>query len=113
MLSTVDSINRSLPLIPILLDEVTCTGEEKMLTQCAHDGFDVHDCSHMEDLVVACLRKLILKYYKALPVCVCVQLESVLKGKCAWLKATVLSMMEMWSYVWMECGLQCVILPGM
>ena len=68
-MGTVDSINNSLPLIPILLDEVTCTGEEKMLTECAHDGFDVHDCSHREDVLIECLRKLIIIETLTMSVC--------------------------------------------
>ena len=59
MVYTVDSIDLFLPLLPILLDEVMCTGSERALTQCAHDDFNTHDCSHRETVAVQCLRKLL------------------------------------------------------
>lgn len=55
-----DSIDRSLPIIPILLDEVMCNGTERGLTDCAHDDFGIHDCSNREDLGVFCLGKTLL-----------------------------------------------------
>ena len=54
-----DSIDLSLPLLPILLDEVMCNGSERALTQCAHDDFNTHDCGHRENVAVQCLRKLL------------------------------------------------------
>ena len=59
MVYTVDSIDLFLPLLPILLDEVMCNGSERALTQCAHDEFNTHVCSHREDVAVQCLRKLL------------------------------------------------------
>ena len=59
MAFTIDSITYPLPLIPILLDEVSCTGRERNLTQCPHGGFNLHDCTHIEDVVVECLCKLV------------------------------------------------------
>ena len=38
----------------ILLDSVTCTGNEANLLQCAHGGIEVHDCEHYEDVGVSC-----------------------------------------------------------
>ena len=40
---------------PILLDDVQCTGSELRLSECAHSGVEVHDCSHTEDAGVRCL----------------------------------------------------------
>ena len=34
---------------PILLDEVTCSGEESQLFECGSNGIGEHDCSHTED----------------------------------------------------------------
>ena len=39
----------------IVLDDVTCAGDESRLIDCGHDGFGVHSCSHMEDVGVRCL----------------------------------------------------------
>ena len=52
-----NSIDLSLPIIPILLDEVMCNGTERGLVDCAHDDFGIHDCSNLEDLGVFCLGK--------------------------------------------------------
>ncbi len=39
----------------ILLDEVSCTGEESLLSECFDDDvYGVHDCTHDEDAGVAC-----------------------------------------------------------
>ncbi|XP_062293900.1 deleted in malignant brain tumors 1 protein-like [Scomber scombrus] len=38
----------------IWLDDVSCSGNEPWITDCAHRGFGVHDCSHHEDASVVC-----------------------------------------------------------
>lgn len=42
--------------LPILLDDVTCTGSESDLFECAHDPFYTNNCSHGEDAGVRCGR---------------------------------------------------------
>ncbi|XP_065814388.1 deleted in malignant brain tumors 1 protein-like isoform X1 [Labrus bergylta] len=41
---------------PILLDDVTCSGSERSLSDCQHDGYQNHDCTHDEDAGVVCSR---------------------------------------------------------
>ena len=56
MVFAVNSIDLSLPIIPVLLDELMCNGTERRLVDCAHDDFGIHDCN-LEDLGVLCLGK--------------------------------------------------------
>ncbi|XP_019639400.1 PREDICTED: neurotrypsin-like [Branchiostoma belcheri] len=39
---------------PVLMDEVECSGGERSVVQCFHNGWYVHDCSHAEDAGVLC-----------------------------------------------------------
>ena len=47
----------TLPIVPILLDNVVCTGNETSLVQCSHNGFNEHNCYHSEDIVLMCVGK--------------------------------------------------------
>ncbi|XP_078278557.1 scavenger receptor cysteine-rich domain-containing group B protein [Rhinoraja longicauda] len=38
----------------IHLDNLKCSGDESLLTQCSHIGWDVHNCDHREDASVIC-----------------------------------------------------------
>ena len=46
---------------PILLDDLTCTGTESRLVDCAHDGIGQYDsCTHADDAGVRCRER---EYY--------------------------------------------------
>ncbi len=52
---------RRLPTIPghghIWLSRVQCTGEEEDITECAHSDWTTHQCSHQQDVTVACYNR--------------------------------------------------------
>ena len=39
---------------PIWLDDVKCNGTEASIGDCAHKGWNVHNCAHSEDVGVIC-----------------------------------------------------------
>ncbi|XP_075999002.1 galectin-3-binding protein A-like [Genypterus blacodes] len=39
---------------PIWLDDISCNGTERALTRCYFQGWGVTDCSHKEDVAIAC-----------------------------------------------------------
>ena len=43
---------------PIWLDTVTCTGNERSLTECGHIPWGQHDCRHSEDVAISCNKSL-------------------------------------------------------
>jgi hypothetical protein len=45
----------SLSLVKIWLDEVRCTGIEKNLGSCRHNGWGNQNCNHNEDAGVTCV----------------------------------------------------------
>ena len=40
---------------PIFLSDVRCIGNELYIWDCIHNGWNFHDCSHSNDLVVGCV----------------------------------------------------------
>ena len=38
----------------IWLDNVECTGTEQSLSECQHNGWEIHNCGHYEDAGVSC-----------------------------------------------------------
>jgi len=40
--------------IPILLDNVQCSGNERSIDECEHPGWGEHNCGHSEDAGVSC-----------------------------------------------------------
>lgn len=41
-------------IIPIVLDNLLCTGPERRLADCPNNGIGVHNCVHNEDAGVEC-----------------------------------------------------------
>ena len=41
----------------IILDELNCDGTEESIFDCPHNGYNITDCDHEEDIGVRCLRK--------------------------------------------------------
>ena len=43
-----------IPIGPVLIDNVRCTGNESRLTDCYHNGVGTHNCFHTDDVGVSC-----------------------------------------------------------
>lgn len=41
-------------IVPILMDNVNCKGQETSLEMCPFDGWGIHNCVHGEDAGVIC-----------------------------------------------------------
>jgi len=54
---------------PIWLDTVNCSGKERSLTECGHNPWGQHDCTHNEDVAISCNQSLsvIRKSFYCLP----------------------------------------------
>ena len=48
----------------IWLQHLSCTGSERRLIDCNHDGFGVHNCSHHEDAGLVCNSKYSYQFYQ-------------------------------------------------
>ena len=48
------SVPTTLPLIPILLDNVVCSGTESKIVNCDHNQIGRHNCGHFEDVNIRC-----------------------------------------------------------
>ena len=38
----------------IILDNLQCSGDEDSLFHCSHNGLNIHNCIHFEDVGVTC-----------------------------------------------------------
>jgi len=43
---------------PIWLGTVNCTGNERSLTECGHNPWGQHDCTHTGDVAISCNQSL-------------------------------------------------------
>ena len=56
--SKVENDNYTISRGPIWLDNLRCSGTERDIAQCSHNGWGVHNCQHREDVAVSCARKI-------------------------------------------------------
>ena len=48
--------------VPIWMDEVDCDSSTTNFLQCEHEGWNDHDCSHGEDVLLDC-RRICIEFY--------------------------------------------------
>ena len=53
-----ESFYSILPVVPIALTNVMCTGNETTISECSFDIYDDNECDHSSDVIVNCIRKL-------------------------------------------------------
>lgn len=46
-----------LPVVPIALTDVVCTGNETALSECSFNIYDGNECDHNKDVIVNCNSK--------------------------------------------------------
>ena len=54
--------NLPLPVVPIGITDLVCTGNETTLSECSFNIYDDNECDHIHDVIVNCNRKLSIKY---------------------------------------------------
>ncbi len=42
--------------VPIHLDNLVCSGDERGIVDCAHNGIGLHNCDHTEDTGIICCK---------------------------------------------------------
>ena len=53
--------NQLLPVVPIGITDLVCTGNETTLSECSFNIYDGNECDHIHDIIVNCNRKLSIK----------------------------------------------------
>ena len=53
--------NQLLPVVPIGITDLVCTGNETTLSECFFNIYNDNECVHINDVIVNCNRKLSIK----------------------------------------------------
>ena len=91
------------------MDNVHCTGREKSLNECEHNGYGIHNCALNREEAGAICNGVNFKYQKGSVWMYFIVLQevNVLKMIFDWLMVQHLLMAEL-RYVWMDFGALCV-----